>query len=84
MAGFKVGKSDVSMVVWLGIIALLFIAVAVHEGWFSGGAVAGAGEDGVSPGVASDAAATVTSGVGGLLDSIGDGLDDLLALSGVM
>lgn len=26
------------MVVWIGILALLFLAVAVHEGWLSGSA----------------------------------------------
>jgi hypothetical protein len=29
---------DISQLVWLGCLALLFLAVAVHEGWFSGSA----------------------------------------------
>lgn len=29
---------DISEVVWLGCLALLFLAVAVHEGWFAGSA----------------------------------------------
>lgn len=36
MAG-AIGR-DISEVVWLGCLALLFLAVAVHEGWFAGNA----------------------------------------------
>jgi hypothetical protein len=36
MAG-GIGR-DISDVVWLGCLALLFLAVAVHEGWFAGNA----------------------------------------------
>lgn len=36
MAG-AIGR-DISDVVWLGCLALLFLAVAVHEGWFAGSA----------------------------------------------
>jgi hypothetical protein len=27
---------DVSSIVWIGVLALLFLAIAVHEGWFGG------------------------------------------------
>lgn len=36
MAG-AIGR-DITDVVWLGCLALLFLAVAVHEGWFAGNA----------------------------------------------
>jgi hypothetical protein len=28
-------EKDISAVVWIGCLLLLFLAVAVHEGWFS-------------------------------------------------
>ena len=31
-------QRDVSAVVWIGCLGLLFLAVAMHEGWFSGNA----------------------------------------------
>jgi hypothetical protein len=35
------GAREISSVVWLGILALLFLAVSIHEGWFSGGGIGG-------------------------------------------
>lgn len=31
-------ERDITNVVWLGCLALLFLAVAIHEGWFGGSA----------------------------------------------
>ena len=31
-------ERDISNLVWVGILALLLLAVAVHEGWFGGSA----------------------------------------------
>jgi hypothetical protein len=28
-------EQDVSLLVWIGCLALLFAAIAIHEGWFS-------------------------------------------------
>lgn len=33
--GIKIHE-DISLVVWIGILALLFLAVAIHEGWLGG------------------------------------------------
>jgi hypothetical protein len=34
-------SKDIKGVVWLGCLALLFLAVAVHEGWFAGSGATG-------------------------------------------
>jgi hypothetical protein len=37
MTNLADGAQDISLVVWVGILALLFLAVALYEGWLGGG-----------------------------------------------
>jgi hypothetical protein len=52
----QTGQKDVSLIVWIGVIGLLFLAVAVHEGWFASGA--GDGGDGQGVGGVSSGGVT--------------------------
>lgn len=49
----RTGQRDVSLVVWVGIIGLLFLAVAMYEGWIgaSGSLTPGSSDPVGDPGV---------------------------------
>jgi hypothetical protein len=69
------GKEDVQLIVWVGVIGLLFLAVALHEGWIGGGAsIAGNAADGLSPAAAADA----ENDAGGFFQGAGDAVGDIV------
>lgn len=59
----QTGQKDVSLLVWVGVIGLLFLAVAVHEGWFTSSSSGGG--DGQGVGSTTDNTGGVTGSYGG-------------------
>lgn len=65
-------EQDISMVVWIGCLALLFLAVAVHEGWFASKAPAMITSGTESASNPSGPAGVGTSAGGGTVFDTGD------------